>query len=122
MNKYSNRILLSLVTAGLLSATAAHAAVSFEKAYVKSYSGRTDIPVPVSVVAPSITENYGESKVEVKFVVNEDGKISDIKVLKSVDSELASALTAAVSDWKFNPALKDGSPVARTVVLPFKFN
>lgn len=110
---------LKIAFATVLAATAATAATSYESAYVESYKGRTDIPVPVSVVVPELARGT-EGSVNVKFVVDETGTPRNIAVVSATDSNTASLLTEAVSAWKFNPAVNGGKPVAKTVILPFK--
>lgn len=114
-------ILLSFVIVGLLSSAAARA-VTLENAYIASYRGRTDVPVPVEVVSPTVVGYNDTTRVELKFVVDETGTPKNISVANSVDRDLANALTEAVRDWKFTPAKSNGLPVAKTVILPFLVN
>jgi len=120
MNKASK--ILSLAIASLLVASAATAATSYERTYVENYKGRTDIPVPVSVVTPTLTSTHETARVVVTFTVDEKGKPRNIAVNSAVDRELSESLTSAVAEWKFAPALSNGTPVAREVVLPMLIN
>jgi septal ring-binding cell division protein DamX len=114
---------LILATGTLLASSAAFAAKSYEKSYVEAYSNRSAAtPVPVSVVAPAIVGNYAPARVDVKFVVDANGAVRNVAVPASIDHGLAVALTDAVSSWKFTPAVSDGKPVAKNVVLPFMIN
>lgn len=110
---------LSLVS--LLSPLAAMAQlVNVEKAYVESYAGRTDIPVPLFVVAPP-PQGETTGLVELLFVVDQKGKPIDIAIKSSTDQSLVGPARNALSQWKFAPALLNGEPVARKVVLPVRF-
>lgn len=111
--------LLSLVAALLLAAASSKASVSYEQAYLDSYRGRTDVPVPISVVVPSVGFLAERTRVEVKFQVDEKGSVRNITIPAFVDKDLAEALTSAVAKWKFNPLVKNGKTVAKTVALPF---
>ena len=77
-----------MISFGLIGATAF--AESSEQAYMKSYAGVTDMPVPIKVVSPDITTVRG-AEVILEFVINENGVPQAIAVAKSNDSELAEA-------------------------------
>ncbi len=111
-----SKLALSL---GLLVLPLALVAKSPEKAYVESYRGRTDIPVPISVVTPEVASRFAGQQVTLEFVVDATGKPMLISsATPNADTELVAAITAAVAQWKFSPALVAGLPVAKKVVLP----
>lgn len=114
--KMKSKLALSL---GLLAAPLALMAWSPEKAYVESYRSRADTPVPISVIMPDVSAKFAGLQVVLEFVVDSAGKPTLItSVTPGADAELVAAVTAAVSNWKFAPALVDGKPVARKVALP----
>ena len=94
MNKSVITVALSL---GLLGATSVFAGVSKEKAYVESYRGRSDMPVPLTVVTPSVNREYAGKTVELEFVVDQNGTPRNIRVRDQVDRDLEDRLTAAVA-------------------------
>ena len=111
-----SKLALSL---GLLVAPLALLAKSPEKAYVESYRGRTDIPAPIAVVTPALDSRFAGQQVTLEFVVDATGKPMLISsATPGADAELVAAVSAAVAQWKFSPALVDGLPVAKKVVLP----
>ena len=111
-----SKLALSL---GLLVLPLALLAKSPETAYVESYHGRSDIPVPVSVVTPEVEPRFAGQQVTLEFVVDATGKPMLISSASpKADAELVAAVTAAVAQWKFSPALVDGLPVAKKVILP----
>ena len=113
-----SKIVLSL---GLLLAPLALLAKSSESAYVESYHGRTDIPVPISVVTPEVDARFAGQQVVLEFVVDPTGKPTQLaSATPAVDAELMASVVAAVEKWQFAPALTDGKPVARKVALPVK--
>jgi TonB family protein len=94
-------------------------AKSPEKAYVESYRGRTDIPAPLAVVTPAVESRFAGQQVTLEFVVDATGKPTLFApAAPGTDAELVAAVVDAVSQWKFSPALVDGLPVAKKVVLP----
>jgi hypothetical protein len=111
-----SKLVLSL---GLLVAPIALVAKTPETAYVESYHNRTDIPVPISVVSPDIDPKYSGEKVVLEFVVDTAGKPVQIASASAgSDAELVATVSAAISHWQFAPALVNGRPVARKVMLP----
>lgn len=57
---------------------------------------------------------------DVQIVVDEQGNVTDAKVLKGNALFTQSSL-AAVKEWKFTPLLKDGQPVKFTAVITFNY-
>jgi TonB family protein len=113
-----SKIVISL---GLLLAPFALMAKSPETAYVESYHGRTDIPVPVSVIMPEVSSRFVGQQIVLQFVVDTAGKPTLIASnTPAADSELVAAVLSAVEQWQFAPALADGKPVARKVSLPVR--
>ena len=111
-----SKLALSL---GLLVVPLALLAKSPEKAYVESYLGRSGTPVPVSVVSPEVDPRFAGTKVTLAFVVDATGRPTRLaSATPGADAELVAAVSAAVAQWKFAPALVDGKPVAMKVVLP----
>jgi bla regulator protein blaR1 len=53
--------------------------------------------------------------------INENGDVTDARVLKGLPEGLDQAAMAAVRQWKFRPAMKDGKPVATTFNLTINF-
>ena len=113
-----SKVILSL---GLLLAPLALLAKSPETAYVESYHGRTDIPVPISVVTPEVDARFAGQQVVLEFVVDPTGKPTQLaSTTPAANAELVASVIAAVEKWQFAPALTDGKPVARKVALPVK--
>jgi len=55
-------------------------------------------------------------------VIRADGSVGNVKVLRSVDDRLDRFATYAISQWKFYPATKNGTPVdvEATFQIPFR--
>lgn len=63
-----------------------------------------------------------QGRVVVEFVVEKDGSLGDIKVLKSVSPDLdAEAVRVAETMPAWTPAQKDGQPVRCKMALPVSF-
>lgn len=115
--KVANKVMILM---GLLAAPALWASSFNEQAYVAGYHGRSDIPVPVSVVTPQVREEYAGTTVNVTLTVESDGKPADIQVMGAPDMVLESQVAAAMAKWRFAPAKRDGQSVAVKVEVPIR--
>jgi TonB family protein len=112
-------MLVRIVSLLVIGATAPAAfGLTTTQAYIESYRGRTDIPVPVKVVAPSADSSLVGAKVELEFVVDAAGRPQQIQVLSATDSGFAVSVREAVRQWQFAPAKPHGTPVPMKVELP----
>ena len=114
VNKFAVLFSLSALTA--LSAYAK----SEEQAYLETCRKDPGVPVPVTVVAPSVPVQYAGTTVQLEFVVDVDGKPAAFSVKSSPDDRLATAVVEAVKRWRFLPAKSNDKPVATKVALPVK--
>jgi TonB family protein len=88
--------------------------------------GYDTAPVPttqVPAVYPEQAQDRGlEGEVLIKVSIDESGSVVDAVLERSnADRELIESALEAAMKWKFQPAVRYGSPVASTVVIPFKF-
>jgi periplasmic protein TonB len=116
--KHTNKLALLLSLGALLPFAAS--AKSLEQSYIESCRQSTDIPVPISVVAPHVDGYDIGQSVQVEFVVDTAGKPSGINIKSTSDRDFAEAVVDAVKQWRFTPAQHNGSPVATKVVLPVR--
>jgi len=79
--------------------------------------------VRVPPVYPYMAERRRiEGFVELVFTVNRDGRVEDVEILASDPGDLfVEAARRAVSRWRFEPASKDGRPVAVRVSQTLRF-
>jgi protein TonB len=54
-------------------------------------------------------------------VIDETGKISDLKLVKGIAQPIDETVIATVRQWTFNPASRDGQPVASEQELHFHY-
>lgn len=71
------------------------------------------VQIPVYPYAQRRDEVRGKAKVTV--AINQQGRVGAVKVLSADQPEFGLALTAALEGFTFDPALKDGKPVAHLV-------
>jgi protein TonB len=121
--KHTNKLALLLSLGALLPVAAS--AKTLEQSYIESCRKGTDVPVPVEVVAPSVSGYDIGQSVVLQFVVDTTGHTSDISIKSAASSTasdrgFAEAAVDAVKQWRFTPALVNGTPVATKVVLPIR--
>lgn len=115
--KTSNKLAILLSAAALVSFASAKTP---ESAYIESCQKGPGIPVPITVVTPSVGPGYAGSVVELEFVVDATGLPTNVTVKSSPDYTVGEAVVGAVKQWRFAPAVRDGSPVSTKVVLPVR--
>ncbi|WP_162127529.1 energy transducer TonB [Flavobacterium phycosphaerae] len=73
---------------------------------------------------PEIDENVGSVTAIVSFVIEKDGSMTDIKVLRSTDKELEKAAVKVLKSLKtkWAPGFKDGEKVRTLYVQPIRVN
>lgn len=76
-----------------------------------------------NIVYPEKSIEYGDhGKVFAKFVVEKDGRVSNVKIARGVTQELdEEALRVIRLMPKWNPGYKDNKPVRSEVVIPIIF-
>jgi TonB family protein len=85
------------------------------------------LPKVVLQVKPQYTPEAMQARIEgtvvMNAVVRTDGTPGDIKVTKSLDTQygLDNQAVAALSQWRFEPGLKDGKPVPVRVTIEMRF-
>lgn len=113
------RKLVVLLSVGILPMIVASPATP-EEAYLESCRKDPGVPVPVTVVSPSVGSEYNGASVHLEFVVDAAGKPADFSIKSATDDVLATAVLKAVKQWRFLPAELNGKPVATRVALPVK--
>lgn len=72
-------------------------------------------PAVIERVDPAYPDEYRRARVGgvviVEAAISETGTVENVALLKSVAPALDSAAMAAVRNWKFKPAVRDGQPV-----------
>jgi protein TonB len=120
----------------LLSALAAAAiAQSAPSATVESADSQPVYKVGAGVTAPvlryrpepEISEKQARVRhrsgtVALTAIIGSDGRVSDVKVTRGYDPEYDAAALKAVKQWTFDPARKDGVPVAVKVNIDVDFH
>ncbi len=56
-----------------------------------------------------------------ELVIDENGVVRDVAIQESPADEFSAAATEALEQWTFEPATKDGKPVAVTYIVTVNF-
>ncbi|HVU17976.1 MAG TPA: TonB family protein [Candidatus Didemnitutus sp.] len=83
-------------------------------------------PVLTDWTAPEYPEAALRQKlsgrVDVEFVVDAAGAVTDLSVRRTTDPIFNAAALAAIPKWKFNAGIDDGKPIAVGVTVPVVFD
>lgn len=83
-------------------------------------------PQKVHAPQPRYTEDARKARIEgvviLQTVVDTEGKIVDVKVLKGLPYGLTESATQTVREWRFKPATKQGQPVPVFYMLTVTFS
>jgi periplasmic protein TonB len=116
---FARNVMLAKVVALLLSGGVASAQDQPDKDQPDPvYEVGNGVKAPKGLYMPS--PEYAESarkkkingNVTLSMIVTPEGRVRDLKVIKSLDKDLDKQTLAAVSTWRFEPGTKDGKPVA----------
>lgn len=76
---------------------------------------------PPEILTKVIPRGRRGATVEFECVVLEDGTVRIVRITKTSDPKLNDAATAAMKQWTFKPAMKDGKPVKCSVTVELTF-
>ena len=85
-----------------------------------------DLPTPLNQIAPTIPSRARAKGIEglvvVSLLIGVDGRVQNVKLVESKPTGVFDdAVTAAVKQWTFSPAMYQGQPVPLRVDYPFRF-
>ena len=79
-------------------------------------TGDVKKPVKIFEVQPQYTEIARKARIQgvviLQTIIDKEGNITDVKILKGLSMGLADAAVSAVEQWKYEPATLNGKPVA----------
>jgi TonB family protein len=113
-------VLAATILGGLVLSTTAFAATS--TAHDQATAAlKFDAPAPAMIVAPiGLPRAFEGVTVTLSLTIDAAGQPHNIKVVSRGDQDLAPYLVAAISQWQFTPARKNGVAVATKVLMPIE--
>ena len=98
---------------------------SSDKVYQGQGKGMT-LPKVVHQVEPEYADRSRKKKIQgtvtMSIVVTAEGNVRDAEVTTSLDKDLDQKALECVRKWKFDPATKDGQPVAMHIAIEMNFH
>jgi TonB family protein len=83
------------------------------------------LPRAVHTPEPKYSKSARARKIQgvvtVSLVIGADGRVFDVKVLKSLEPSLDANAVTAVKTWKFAPATRNGQPIAARMNIEMEF-
>lgn len=76
-------------------------------------------PSPKPDLAPMTPGTKGD--VILDITIDENGKVSDLKLVQGIEHTIDESVIATIRQWTFNPANRDGHPVASEQELHFHY-
>lgn len=59
--------------------------------------------------------------VSVRCSVNEQGQVTNLKVVSTTHEDFVNPALYALRRWQFKPGMRDGAPVAMDIIVPIRF-
>ncbi len=83
-------------------------------------------PVPLRKVdpkyPPTLIHERVEGEVVLYAVIRRDGSVDSIQLVRGIDEQLDANAMDALSQWKFRPAAKQGTPVELEAIVHIPFH
>jgi TonB family protein len=109
-------VLGGFVSTATFAATSDAGAVT---ATIEAAPARFEAPAPLEVVSPTrLSYDHEGQTYNVALTIDETGRAHNIRILSKHDDNLRKSLVAAMKQWQFKPATKNGTPVSAKVILP----
>jgi TonB family protein len=127
----SKKIYKMLVNMPNLNSATGSWILNFSELRVNSDGPRvasTDIsgPVPLRKIdpkyPPTLINEHVEGEVVLYAVIRRDGSVDSIQLVRGIDEQLDSNAMDALSQWKFRPAAKQGTPVELEAIVHIPFH
>ena len=68
-------------------------------------------------VEPPAKKKYAKRQVVISAVVDKDGRVSKVAVLRTPDPRVSTPIAKALAKWLFHPAQAHSAPVAVKVLI-----
>lgn len=76
---------------------------------------------PQPAYPAELIEDGQDGEVRIRATIDEEGRVKEAAVVSASHEAFGEAARAAVQQWRFQPAVRDGRPVLQTIVIPLQF-
>ena len=91
-----------------------------------AYGDADVLPLKVVGADPIYPEKFRQNKIvgsaSIAFIVEADGRTSQIQVKSATDVAFGNAACEAIANWRFTPGKKAGQPVRVAIIYPMTFD
>lgn len=91
-----------------------------------SHAGNLAAPLPLHKADPkypsTLMEAHIEGEVILYGVIRQNGTVDSIQLIRGIDDRLNANAMAAFSEWKFEPATREGQPVDLEAIVHIPFH
>jgi protein TonB len=71
---------------------------------------------------PSLVNEHVEGEVVLYAVIRRDGSVDRVQLVRGIDEQLDSNAMQALSQWKFRPGSRQGTPVEIEAIVHIPFH
>ncbi|MGI8988250.1 MAG: energy transducer TonB [Bryobacteraceae bacterium] len=107
---------------------------SYIGSWLMWYAERNDVPLNAGEITPPLphrkvdpkyvptaVEERVEGQVRLACVIQKDGRVDTVSLVKSLDDRLDRSAMDALAKWEFTPAMRNGVPVDVDVIVEIPF-
>lgn len=118
--------LIKLLVAALIFVAMPLMGQGFTDAEIASSADMKELdspPKPVKQSAPDVPAKLRgvQASVQVGFLIDEAGKVTAPRIIKSSNDEVNDVAMKCVETWQFEPGKRGGQPVQVRVIVPLRF-
>ncbi len=70
---------------------------------------------------PTLAREHVEGEVILYAVIRDDGSVDSVQLIRGIDEQLDANAMQALTQWKFRPASRQGTPVALEAIVHIPF-
>ncbi len=71
---------------------------------------------------PTLINEHVEGEVVLYAVIRRDGSVDSIQLVRGIDEQLDANAMNALSQWKFRPAMRQGTPIELEAIVHIPFH
>jgi len=93
---------------------------------IRGFAGDFTAPVVIFKIEPEFSEDARKAKLQgivmLSAEVDTNGRVRNVRVLRSLGLGLDDKAIEAVQQWRFRPGYRDGRPVVQSAIIEVNFH